>query len=234
MADGFFKFLKTKVEEEQDADLYETYLERFRMGGFKPTFELRVRQLAEEVQKIKERSQRAGAETQSLLHKAYEDLSDYFMVHYCQAINVVYLPEAILQYQYVQLADTDLYQMSLDYLAFEREEETVYTNFLEMPREKLRKAGQSFLFPAKEERIYFICVQSVLGTVKEGFSMTETGIYWRMLFEQAQQVRYKNLTELKVEKDWLKINGHFFNVSKPLNIRLLKLLKRLKLMIENE
>jgi len=73
-----------------------------------------------------------------------------------------------------------------------------------------------------------ICDQSVLGSLKEGFAFTEKAIYWRMHFEPARKVSYENISEIKREKDWITINGHFFNTTNSLNIRILKLLRKLK------
>ncbi|MBK9014898.1 MAG: hypothetical protein IPM82_12930 [Saprospiraceae bacterium] len=49
-----------------------------------------------------------------------------------------------------------------------------------------------------------------------------------MPFEKKQRVYYKNLEEIKRQEDWITINGIFFNGSKTLNLKLLRLLKKLR------
>ncbi|MCB0641187.1 MAG: hypothetical protein KDC44_06085, partial [Phaeodactylibacter sp.] len=122
----------------------------------------------------------------------------------------------------------DLFQMCMDYLAFEQEpEESVFFNFLQMPVEKLRNAGKSFFFPEKDERIYFLCDQSLLGSLKEGYAMTEKAIYWKAPFEKPRKVLYSNLHNVVREKDWIRINDLFFNATLTLNVRMMKLLKKI-------
>ena len=58
--------------------------------------------------------------------------------------------------------------------------------------------------------------------------MTDRGIYWRAPFDRARKVSYQELREIKREKDWLTINGHFFTANQSLNLKLFKLLKKLR------
>ncbi|MFK7933873.1 MAG: hypothetical protein AB8G22_10205 [Saprospiraceae bacterium] len=118
--------------------------------------------------------------------------------------------------------------MVFDYLDFQSEKETVYTDFLSMPLDKLRNAGKSFLHPQKDEKILFICDQTLFGSVKEGFAMTEAAIYWKAQFQKAQAVRYRDLQTIERQKDWININEQFFNINPSLNLKMLKLLKKLQ------
>ena len=115
-----------------------------------------------------------------------------------------------------------------DYLALDLEGEKVYTDFLKMPLDKLKNASKSFLFPEKDEKILFICDQSILGSCKEGFAMTEKALYWKAHLEKARAVDYRLLDEIKRTKEWISINGDFFNVSPSINLKMMKLLKKLR------
>ena len=90
--------------------------------------------------------------------------------------------------------------------------------------ELLKTASQSFLFPDKKETILLICDQSILGTCREGFALTEKGLYWKAHRAPAAKVHYDSLQTIKREKDWMKINGHFFNVNPRFNIKMARFL----------
>ena len=153
---------------------------------------------------------------------------DYFIIRYCQDLNEIPLPEAILKYQDLSLEQIDLFEMIPDYLNFDQEEEKVFTDFLKMPLDKLKNASQSFLFPQKNEKILFICDQSLLGSCKEGFAMTEKALYWKAHLEKARVVQYNQLAKIERTKDWINVNDHFFNVNPSLNLKMMKLLKKLR------
>lgn len=227
--DAFFEHLKYKIAEEQSEDLYEEYLNTYEKSDFKFSFEIKVKQLAEDVIRARETPDYQPDKTKIKLAKTFDDLSDFFIIHYCASLNPIFLSEKILLHRDANKEDTNLLQMVEDYLGLDQEESiTYYTNFVEMPMDRLRKAGKSFLFPEKNEKILLICDQSVLGSLKEGFAFTEKALYWRMHFEPARKVSYENLSDIKREKDWITINGHFFNTTKSLNVKVLKLLKKLK------
>ena len=213
IADRFFRVLQAKIAEEQDADTYPAYLRRFSDSEFQQTFDIRIEQLAAEM----------PGEAQ--LDRLLDELADFFMLHYCRDLLVVHIPEAVLKYQ--QSDTVDRYQMIMDFLHFASVPEKVYTNLLDMPAARLRQATQTFLFPEKDERIFFICDLSLLGNCKEGFAMTDRALYWKAPLEKARRAAYAELEFVAREKDWLRVNGHFFHASPVLNIRLLKLLRRL-------
>lgn len=233
IAELFLQALHTRLSEEHQASKYHQYLEELNKSGFRDTVNMRSRQLAEQTISLEQTDINGAFKVSELLDTAYNDLLDYFIIHYCKQLNAIALPEAILKYQYVRLEDIDLFQMVFDYLDFQNENETVYTDFLSMPLDKLRNAGKSFLFPQKNERILFICDQTLFGSVKEGFAMTEAGIYWKAQLQKAHSVSYHDLHTIERHKDWLHINGHFFNINTSLNLKLLKLLKKLKLLFSS-
>lgn len=223
---------KERIEAEHNPNAYTDYLKHFNDSDFKKGFDYRIKQLSEQIQKRRESGQQKGED--AILQKAFDESLDYFIIHYCKELNEIDLPEAILKHQNTNLNDIDLAQMILDYLDFENEDEAVYLDFIIMPIQKLKNASKSFLFPEHQEKILFICDQSVLGSCKEGVAMTEKGLYWKALFEKPNKVLYQDLKEIKRQEDWITINGNFFNVNQSLNLKLLKLLKKLKSLMNDE
>jgi hypothetical protein len=115
-----------------------------------------------------------------------------------------------------------------DYLQTKNEPEVFYYDFILMPQDLLANACQSFLTADRNEKLFFICDLSLKGTCKEGFAMTNKGIYWKPQFDKARVVTYSNLSEIKREKDYLMINKFFFTVNPSVNLKVYKLLKKLR------
>ncbi len=229
LTERFFQALHSCLENEQDPRLFDTYMERLYATGFRDTVYLRMGQLAEEIRYQVSRSGRNDARIEAFLEKNISDLLDYFLINHCNDLNLVPLPEAILRYQHATLTQVDLLQMILDYLDLSEESEQVYlySEFLSIPAEKLRNAGKSFLFPEKDEKIFLISDQSLFSTMKEGFAFTERAFYWKAPLEKPRSLAYGQIREVQRTKDWITINGHFFNVNPALNVKMLKLLKHL-------
>lgn len=226
----FFMAFRQRIEEEHQRSQLDAYSNRLYESGFQEVVVRRAEQIAFQIAKMEPEEREDDLVLSILLENVFEDLLDYFIIHHCQDINQVLLPEAILSYQGLHWEEVNLFQMIMHYLDFANESETLYTDFLEMPLEKLKNAGQSFLFPEKQERIFFICDQSILGSVREGFAMTERAIYWKAHLEKARQVSYSNLRTIERKKEWITINDLFFNVNASVNLKMLKLLKKIKRM----
>ena len=222
----FFNALEQRITEEHDAKYHQDYLEKLYQSGFRETVHTRAQQLAEEARQVQ--STQGVMAVSYLLEDRFAGLLDYFIIQIAGDLYPVQLPQAILKYEGLTLEQLDLYKMVLDYLHFDEEEEPIYLDFLKMPMDKLKNAGANFLFPAKGERIFFLCDQSLTNSGKNGFAMTAAGLYWKMAFQKAQQVYYTNLMEVKREKEWITINGHFFNVNPKMNLKMLQVLKKLK------
>ncbi|MEO6039113.1 MAG: hypothetical protein ABIQ93_11930, partial [Saprospiraceae bacterium] len=47
-------------------------------------------------------------------------------------------------------------------------------------------------------------------------------------FDKPRRILYKELREIRKEKDWLTINGHFFTANPSINLKLYKVLKKLR------
>ncbi|MFT7605446.1 MAG: hypothetical protein ACI8VT_003040 [Saprospiraceae bacterium] len=225
----FFKTLETVIEEEIGANEYRKYFDQFYKSEFYKNFDLRTVQLAEEINTIHSGSdQYANQKIDQILVLEFAAFIDHFLIMYCQKLHGMALPEAMLQYTKTTRAAVNLRQMLLDYMDFEKEQEKVYTDLLSIPPAKIKNAIQSFVFAQAQEKIFFICDQTVFGSCKEGFAMTDSTLYWKSHFNPAQSVAYHDLKEIKRDAEWININGLFFNVNKSVNFKMLKLLKKLR------
>lgn len=225
----FFRSLRSRVEEELDKNLYSDYVERFYQSKFREVYSVRAEQIATEVM---ERWERFGTEAlpeiDQRLERSFEGLLDYFIVQFCPDLNGIRLPAAMLKYEQAAPGKTDLWQMVQDFLDFDHEDELFYFDFIAMPEAYISNACKSFLTAERREKVYFICDLSLKGNCKEGFAMTDRGIYWRAPFDKQRRVTYAELHRIEKGKDWLTLNGHFFTANTALNLKLYKLLKKLK------
>ncbi len=226
--DYFFKTLRFRIETELDPKGYRKYFDHFHSSGFYKKFDIRLQQLAEEVLTIHSQEPSNLHKIDLLLDQTIESFIDYFVVFYCEPIHKLKLPEAILRYGNIQKEALDLGQMILDFLDFENEKDKVFTDFLNMPAGKLTNANEAFLFAEKEEKLYFICDQTVFGSCKEGFAMTDQALYWKAHFNEPGKVRFDDLEKVKKEGEWITINGQFFNVNKTMNYKMMKLLQKIQ------
>lgn len=231
ITDYFFKALQERMNEEHRSEQYKDYMELMYSSGFRDVLQIRAKQLVEEVKKFHLPTMDATVTIDRFLTHHFDDLLDYFIISEAKELNDIALPEAILKYQNVSLEETDAYQMVLDYLDFANEKATIYTDFLAMPMKKLKNASKSFLFPDKNEKIFLICDQTLFGSCSEGFALTEGGLYWKAHLEKPQKAYYKSLFQVERGKDWLVVNGHFFNANPSINLKMLKLLKKLHKMM---
>ena len=225
----FFRSLRGRVEEELDPAFYSDYVERFYQSKFHDIYSIRAEQIAEEVAVCWERfGTEALPEIDQRIGNAFEGLLDYFIIQFCPDLNGVLLPSAILKYEHARPDKTDRWEMIRDFLDFDHEEEAFYFDFIAMPEPLITTACKQFLKAERHERVYFICDLSLKGNCREGFAMTNKGIYWRAPFDRAKHIAYTELRQVEKEKDWLTLNGHFFTANPSLNLKLYKLLKKLR------
>lgn len=224
----FFLALKQRVQEEHNGEQYQAFSERVYESGFRDTIGRRAEELQEQVDVQKSRGTADYRRINRAAEKMLEDLLDYFIVKFCPDLTQIELPQAILKHQYGNTQKSDLKKLIFDYLNLEQERERVYTDLNDMPVERLKNAGATYLFPAKDEKIFLIVDTSILGNGKVGFAMTDQTLYWRNAFQKARKVNYKSIEQIVMEKNWLVINGHFFNVNPSINVKMLKLLKKIK------
>lgn len=225
----FIQALDERIKATQDPKKRQDYMNRLMQSDFQPIFELRTNQLAEEAYTIHTKQGKdIPQEVDQLLTKSFDGLLDYFMVKYCGDINEVNIPDEALSYEGANKEELDLQKMVIDFLALESEEVTVYVDFIKMPLRKLQNASRNFLFPAKDEKVLLIADQTIFGTCREGFALTEDAIYWKAHFKDAEKLFYHQIETIKKEKDWLLINDVFFNVNPSVNGKMVFLLNKLK------
>ena len=225
----FVQALDVRIKDTQNPKLKKDYMNRLMQSEFQQVFELRARQLAEEAYTIHiKQTKTVPQEIDNLLTKSFDGLLDYFMVKYCKDLNDVNIPDEALKYEGKGKEDFDLQKMITDFLDVESEEVAVYTDFIKMPLRKLQNASRNFLFPAKDEKVLLVADQTVFGTCREGFALTEDALYWKAHFKDAQKVFYHQIESVKKEKDWLLINDIFFNVNPTVNGKMVFLLNKLK------
>ncbi len=216
--------LADRVIAEQAENRINDYQERLYRSGYREVVQRRIEQWVVEWQEKSATDRVAAPQSMRYL---IDDLLDFFFIIHCGDLNQVVLPEAILRHQQKTGDDTDAKDLALDFLDFDREEERVYSDFITLPVKKIRNAGKYFLFPERDEKIWFICDQSLLGNAKEGFAMTEKALYWKSGLQGAQRVYYRKLFLLQREKEWLLINDLYFNATPSLNTKMIWLLRRL-------
>lgn len=225
----FFRTLRKRIEEEHDIARYSDYVERFYQSRFREIYSARAIQIGKEVRIHWDRfGEQGAADLDRKIDASFDGLLDYFIIQYCPDLNGMILPTAILKYEQVAPGKTDLSCMIADFLDYEREDELFYFNFISMPEHMLANACKNYLTAERKEKVYFICDLSLKGNCKEGFAMTDRAIYWRAPFDKPRVVAYADLKEVRLEKDWMTINGHFFTSNSGLNLKLCKLLKKLR------
>ncbi len=225
----FFRSLRRRVGEEFDAALHSAFVERFYRSRFREVYAVRAAQIAGEATRHWERLGRMGLpELDNRLDAAFDGLLDYFAIQYCPDLGGIHLPEAILQYERAERSTTDLGAMLADFLAFHREKVTVYTNFVAIAPELLENACRAFLSAGRDEKLFFICDLSAKRNAREGFAMTDRALYWRAPFDRSRVVTYDQLADIQKKRDHLVINGHFFSAGPSLDLKVYKLLKKLR------
>lgn len=144
VADKFSLHFEKRLKEEHHPNLHSTYIDRFFKSDFRKNVDYRIQQLAEIVEGIKGEKAEVKKQKDQFLHHAFEELIDYFIIHFCSDLNETNFPEAILKYQGLLKNQIDIGQMIQDYLDFKNEDESVYFDFVSMPAKKLKNAADSF------------------------------------------------------------------------------------------
>ncbi len=158
----------------------------------------------------------------------FADLAEYFIVETAADLNGQHLPQRLLRHQSIDWRTADIFRLVMDYLDFEQETETVYTDFVTMPARALKNATRSFLQVAKDERIYFICDQSLIAQGKNGFAISDSGIYWKNVLQPPGAATFTTIQSLRLEQGHILIDGQFFNAGGNLNLKVALLLDKLR------
>lgn len=210
-------------------DKVEEYLKTVVTTNFYVTVDRRAKQIAEEFSEMNFNQVTPSVfQLEKQLENAVSSLAIYHIVNNCKEISSITLPEKMLKYERAIRGQVDLKQMIFDYLDLASEKEKVYTDFVKMPFHTLQNAAKNFVFAAKDEFIFLISDTTFLGSGKEGFAITEFGLYWKATLEKPQKVYFHHIARLEKHKTWFKVNNRFFNINPSLNVKMLFLLEKLK------
>ena len=169
-----------------------------------------------------------GGEIERRKRRVLGELIEYFIVEPGAAIHDGRFPQKVLRYQGAEWDKVDLFKMVMDYLDFRAVSEQVYTDFVAIPPKVLKRATDNYLQTSKDERLFFICDQSLFGSGKQGFAMTDAGIYWKNVLQPAGAATYTTLRTISLKDDHLLIDGQYFDAGPELNLQLALLLDKLR------
>ncbi|MBC6992824.1 GNAT family N-acetyltransferase [Neolewinella lacunae] len=158
------------------------------------------------------------------------DLTEYFLAETAADLHGHLLPQRLLRHQSVDWEVADLFRLVMDYLDFASESERVYTDFVVMPTRALKNATTSFLRAARDERVFFICDQSLISQAKNGFAVTDSGIYWKNVLQPAGSATFTTMDPPRIEQGHLVLDGQYFDAGSRLNLKIAVLLDKLRRM----
>ncbi len=174
--------------------------------------------------------ERTYASVARRINDTMADLTEYFIVEIAGELSGNVLPQRLLRHQSANWETVDLFKLVMDFLDFEAETERVYTDFVAMPARALRNATKAFLRAGKDERIFFICDQSLISQAKNGFAVTDAGIYWKNVLQPAGSALYTTMEQVSIRQGHLEVDGQFFNAGARLNLKMAVLLDKLRRM----
>ena len=172
---------------------------------------------------------------QYLMNRNFFPLVHNFVVVYGQQVLDFKLSDSILGYLWQRREEVDVLRMALDFLNFAYETDyTLHTDLQAMPPKHIKNAVNHFLFTDSGETILLICDVYLMRNFKNGFALTDRGIYWKEPMSKAFALSYDRIGALELTENWLNINGLFFNARMSLNIKLLLFLRVLVYLINRE
>ncbi len=159
------------------------------------------------------------------------ELVEYFVVESGRAVHGDELfNQRLLRYQGADWKQVDLFRLVKDYLQLDGRELRVYTDFVTTPPKVLRNATASYLRAGRDERVFFIVDQSLFGSGKHGFALTDSNLYWKNVLQPAGSTTYTTLTFVEMREGHLMIDGQYFDAGRTVNLRVALLLDKLRRM----
>lgn len=158
------------------------------------------------------------------------ELVEYFIVESGSAIHGELFSQRVLRYQGADWKQVDLFKLVMDYLELKQAELSVYTDFVSTPPKILKNATANYLRAGRDERVFFICDQSLFGSGKQGFAFTDSNVYWKNVFQPAGSATFTTLTFVEMQEGHLMIDGQYFDAGRTLNLRVALLLDKLRRM----
>ena len=147
---------------------------------------------------------------------------------YCQDLLPFKIHERVLKYDSLNYA-FDLQQMAEDYLHLSKLEEDISYSLIDVDFDKLENASKYFFNPTAEEHLVFLMDLSIAGNLKQGLAITDSGIYWKLPFQQSCYFGYKDIENLEIQSGRLLINSKYLDVDAEFNFRLRRFLQRMML-----
>jgi hypothetical protein len=229
----FLKALKARLEAEGSGWSFDDYVNRFYDSPFLKQFDTAAMDLAEQSYLLHaDRSPDAEREVDEYLDQQFEILMNRFVSEEGLLINNNSITAKALPAEgrggSRGLQPFARKSLILESLQLSDEQEKWYADLNTIPKQKLQNARDFFLFTEPDEQIFLICDQTICGSCREGFALTDRALYWKAHFNNAQQIYYKDIESLELSKDWLIINGQYFNATPAVNVKMMHLLKKLK------
>lgn len=225
----FIRYLRDRLAQERQQNP-EQYMEQLYSTGFREILHRRATQLGDRLLDRHESGIPLQRPVSLELGMFFEDMGDQFWLHYAQGVSPK-LSLDVLQYQSQSWHEVSPELLIADYLQIQEEEVRYYSDFLQVAPKVLKNAAEAFLFAKPRERLFLLADLSLLGSCKEGFAITDAGLYWRANLGKPAHIHYSEPFTLQGEKSWLLINGQFFHASPTLDYKILCLLRRISLMM---
>ncbi|MFT6147464.1 MAG: hypothetical protein ACJAUH_000141 [Saprospiraceae bacterium] len=224
----FFQALRNVVNEISEEKKYAEYVQLFYDSGFNFYFSQREKQLIRDLQRIPYLYPNdIDYQVDILIDDTFETILNRFTASHTQELNE-WQPPDVTRWELVSKEDLNVEKMIFGYLEIDPNDEKYFTNFLTMPVPKLKNAWKSFLFATQSELPLVISDQTVFGSCKEGYAITNKGIYWKAFFNNPSRFYFEELYDIRKEQDWINVNGQYFHVNQKMNYKLLRLLKKLR------
>jgi len=221
----FLKTLQRRVHLDYSNTSFSDYVAIFHESEFKSFFDQKASILAEATYTIHAKQMPTEKlDIDILLNSNFDRLLHQFLSQYCQQLTGDSLPATTTLYDNSTVAHDQ--QTALDFLHLDDQRKKFYIDLETMSPMNLQNARDSFLFAQADETIHLIFDQTIYGSCREGFALTDKGLYWKSHFKQPQQVYFDDLKILEKMGSGLNVNNLFFDVNTGVNERVFLFLQR--------
>lgn len=221
----FDQFMSREVSQNQGFRFYERILNRYKSERYYSVFSARFDQL-----ELEQKEKQAAFDLNNpALIRAFHSLLEFFLVMYCQDLLPFPLSDRNLRYEGLAPEDIDLQAMAVDYIYLNELDEDIYFNLIDVEFDRLKNASEQFLHMTEEEYFLFMIDLSISGNLKHGFALTDKKLYMKAPLQQAFSIDLMNIREMKMQEQWLIIDGRYVNVNPAFNFRLKHYIQKLVL-----
>lgn len=210
---------------------YAAILERLYATNFIRTVDLRARQLADEFSTKYRQATPPSVSFLVSMEKEIETIIEglvmMHIVRNCRDLTPIVLPDSVLRHERTHRGNVRVPELIFNYLDLQNERKRWHSDPSRMAEDKLKNASICFLHTAMDEQVFLIYDDSLLGNCKEGFAMTEFGLYWKAPFNKPRRVYYHHIDQVARQKDHLSINGFYFHINTTMDLKIFLLLRKL-------